>query len=356
MSDLILPGARLTSPPPPNRVPVTAVTDWEQLQRLIDGLTPQDAIIDCASVYGLPYGVRRQLLEQVLTSRSILSTIVHSHLPPPTGISRVGALAYSGRLWSRYLREGRFVPSRGLDFVWVACTPQGVFPGVITPSTVVRPIHSLDYDLMLTSPPPQIKRPYVLLLDAGGNDQFDGASLQMERLFTEGEWEALIALALDRWDALGVKVLIARHPRSVPPTHAVYTGHTVVMGGAPALLRHSAYALTLNPSSVLGIATATGTPTAFLAEGVEALPRFVQRQVRGVRRCLGIPVIPASRLPSAEQPPRVNEHKYVQYSQRFVKVPGTSQRDFWSVVAHDLRESWRLPKVHRFGSGSRASI
>jgi hypothetical protein len=226
---------------------------------------------------------------------------------------------------------------RPLDYLWIGHTKDYVSNAIISATTKVRFIHTMDYEKILREHiQPLDECESLVYLDSMGPRHPDSiAKAKSEWLLSPAEHDALIHGALNSLAMLtGCNVVIAAHPRTPRGTiEGLYGAFPVVYEKTPSLIA-SARAVILIQSTAVGMAAIAERPVIFLSS-----PRFgksVNRFQKDYARWLH-----ASRV-NIESPiiswtmPAIDDHAYDAYVRMFLKRQGSLPGPFWDQVAKEI--------------------
>lgn len=223
--------------------------------------------------------------------------------------------------------------------IWSATGTRGVAPTVMSRSTRVHLIHSLDYDQLLDRQD-SIERPVdrIVFIDSMGPIHSDYTLHGLNSRQSLSEYAALVGRGLDLLEReLGLRTVIAAHPRAaVGQLDHVYFEREVVHGRTVDLVATSTVVACAEASTAVGFAVALNRPIALFLSSTS--PSLVQRLNVGLLCALDPLTInlDTGRIENDLLEPDLV--LYERYMERYVKVPHSPQRLFWDVVADSLEQ------------------
>lgn len=376
LADLYLPAAARNREAPPTDVAVTTIESFDQLTRMCRTLRSDDLAMCILGVYVGQLPSHHRLLTALSASPATLGTISAGHVPRELAvgddvpeIERLTAEKRSIRLQLRAeavrIRTAATAVSpvrhtmvavsrlvyrlRPLDIAWVGTTTASINPAMLNASTVVRHVHTLDYD-RIAQHVAASRRPGsgIVLIDSLGplhpdyelHDATEGAARSTEAI---NRYFATVRRALDDIERLsGTPVTIAAHPRADPGSLEIhYGGRRVNHEDTASQIAESALVLLAAPSTALSIVTTLRKPALLLT--ARSFDPYLQVVLPRLSALLHIETWSADTEHSTWRMPTVNDAAYADYVSRFVKRSGTSELPFWTQVARDAL-AWGTPE------------
>lgn len=231
----------------------------------------------------------------------------------------------------------RFFRIHPLDAAWVGTSADGIHPLLVSRSTQVTRVHSLDYDQILAvyaAEQEPVVRQIAVLIENLGPFHPDGTTLDLEIDVGPTEFFPIINSALDVIESTtGLSIEIAAHPRSSPGLmEAWYPGRRIRYGETAKAISECELVIIYHESTAVGLAVALGKPI------VMCTSSRIGSQAPNLVALLGIGILDADSEGPWTGNLAINEQQYADFMARFVKAPGTQQVPFWTVVARAIRE------------------
>lgn len=208
-------------------------------------------------------------------------------------------------------------------------------------------VHSFDYDIYLqlakVSSPPE--REYAVFIDQDACFHSDFISQKAPFVVTPERYFPAICNALNRISrCLQVGILIAAHPRSSYERRRLdcYPGFSIVRGRTAELIGRSALVI-CHDSTAIHFAVLFGRPMVFVTTD-ELIPTYEGRSIAQAAAEFGkIPINLDEDLQLVDwrDQTRVDEAKYADYKNRFIKTDGSPERPVWDVVIDHIERSKR---------------
>jgi hypothetical protein len=226
---------------------------------------------------------------------------------------------------------------RPLDYLWIGHTKDYVSDTIISATTKVRFIHTMDYEKILREDirPLDECKSLVYIDSMGPRHPDQVAKARNDWLLSPDEHDALIHRTLNSLAIItGCDLVIAAHPRAPRgTTEGLYGAFPVVYGETPSLIA-SARAVILTKSTSVGMAAVARRPVIFLSS--RRFGKSVIRFQKDYARWLH-----ASRV-DIESPiinwtiPTIDVHACDAYVRMFLKRQGSLPGPFWDQVAKEI--------------------
>ena len=230
--------------------------------------------------------------------------------------------------------------SKPLNFLWIGHSSNLFSSRIISNSTFVRYIHTMDYELISRETIKEAQEcDYLVFLDGMGPSHPDllQSTPSQHYKISSSEYRRLIGRALKSVELLtGYRVIVAAHPRNPAGSLVGAYGHFPVSEhNTPGLVAGSRAVIDAGCSTSLGMAVVARRPVLFLKSGFFAKP--IDRRQRDTARSLALPRISIDEPVTKWRIPDVNLLAYQRYVETFMKRRDTAQGSFWDQVAKDLR-------------------
>lgn len=238
---------------------------------------------------------------------------------------------------------------RPLNFLWVATESSLVSPLLISKDSVVIPVHSLDYDLLIQGDLwSASNRGTLLLIDNMGPDHPDFVALEEARagsLSSSDYFAGLCQQLSVIEDILEQKIEIAGHPRARPGTlEEKYQMRTVHYGETAQRIAEAKLILITGATTAVGMAVALKKPIVMIkADGTD-----ISEQVRdeALVDILKLHVWDQDLDTSARSFFNIDAERYDRFVEKFVKTRGSTKALFWQAVLDSLQNR-KLPSTRR---------
>ncbi|MCG3777296.1 MAG: hypothetical protein JW395_4174 [Nitrospira sp.] len=338
----------------------TVICSHEELQALASGLSEQDVLVLSSLVYKRSNVASRALLTTLLKSSALATSIVSGNLPELSFTDRMhfrlATLMRNPHKVMKRLRPARRIskvtfwsqPSkqkmvggtpmdRQLDIVWASTDVAQIQSEFFNERTVIRYIHTLDYDLILDLSPTAVSgEKFCVFLDAMGALHPDFYTLDQKNNLDMDVYSAIVCDHLAQIEGyLNIKSVIAAHPRAQPGVmEPWYGGRELIYGRTAQLICDSQMVVTVGDSTSISIAVALRQPISVITQlplepSAHHYRRAICRELRLSGRSLGRPK-PGWAMPVPDS------RAYSRYFDKYMKKPGTEHRHFWEVVADDI--------------------
>jgi len=216
-------------------------------------------------------------------------------------------------------------------------------PHVIGPLTLIRYIHSQDFDAIRNNLfLPFAQRNIAVYIDNMGfsHPDFESnygvvlANLDLPRL-NEGMYRA-ICRALDQFEAdTGLQIEIAAHPRAKSGSlDQVFPGRNVRHGISSDLVSSCRVMIQPSSSTITGLAVALECPIIILRSTHFDARRLARGQA--LSKELKVPLVDIDTENLKFEIPEIDKEAYALYKERYVKRVDSIDLPFWEVVARDL--------------------
>ncbi len=337
---------------------VSSLRTIEELRDKLSTLSSVDELI-CIGVFSNVHSFR-QLKIGILVSKSVaqISVVSFASLPLTKNTNfipgRSTAFEKICRKASKHIVEGFFVRKllsiahilnqkhpavflvRTIDRIWYATVFSEIPSLFIGRNTLLKAVHHFDYDLTISEEiNVPISREQVVLIDSMGpaHPDFD-TGLYMDVPDFE-EWRAEVLKALEIIEGhLNSRIQIAAHPSSSQALATeTYGGRISFHGRTCNMVRESSLVVILEGSTAVNFAVVFRRPILFVDSPIFD-PRLRNLNFE-LSRQLRMPIL------SLDAPnldlfiPEVDENLYRDYQERYIKLPNTPEKDFWSTVAED---------------------
>jgi hypothetical protein len=232
--------------------------------------------------------------------------------------------------------SSRLRPRRALDIVWAATTFEQLSATLVDPNhTKLTLIHSLDFDRHLRASGSVVHHGSLALLDSMGplhpDFVFEGSSPPC----SVDKYRDRIGQLLTGIEAsTGRNILIAGHPRSTPAIASqLYGDRHVMWGDTYESVAGSVGVLMVEPTTSLGMAVLLEKPILLLDTGL--MGAFASQYLRLCGTELSIPILSIDSDPDAFRQGLGQGPDHTSYRTKFLKKPGTPEREFWSVAVEE---------------------
>ena len=349
---------------------VRRFTSEDELCARCRALTSRDNVILMSGVYLGQRRSHRTLIQAISKSRAILG-MLSGDLPMYSETNFVlksilSDLSFASprswfdtcrRLFLRFLRRNSYKGSpsllgrieravfglRPLDFIWASASVRNVCPHVNGPLTLIRYIHSQDFEAIRNKPfLPFLQCNVAVYIDdmAFSHPDFESsygvvlADLDLP-LLNSASYGA-VCRALDQFEAdTGLQIEIAAHPRAEPGSlDKFFNRRNVRYGTSVDLLSKSRVMIQPYSSTITGAAVALGRPIVnFKSASFE--PRYL-KAAEALSKELNVPIVDIDAADLKFEIPEIDKEAYALYKERYVKRANSIDMPFWEVVARDL--------------------
>ena len=306
----------------------------------------------------------RKVLRSLRDSRAMMTAIAFGAVPLPQNLHKRSGLAqrfvrkikaivqrpevlaeWFFRVWERAIISGLFPKPRSLkslflDALYVGVDETEASPLLRSEQTRVLIIHELDYEIaQRTDTPNDTDDSHIVFLGFGGQD---AQILRIkQRVSSERKVEVVDSVLTEIADLSGLPAVVAAHPRSRPGRFEPYFhGKTLIYGQTPRLISSSRGVICANDSTAISYAVFYRKPLVMLHLAELGEPHRTLCQA--YEEMLGALVLDTSHPIVEFNWPEVNEIKYEDYSQRYLKRPDSIRGQFWKIVAADITSNRRL--------------
>jgi len=337
---------------------VSRIQSIEELRDKLSTLTTVDELI-CIGIFSNMHSFR-QLKVRSLVSRSVaqISVVSFASLPLAKNSNFIpGKITTFEKLChkvSKHIIEGfllrkflsiahilvqkypRIIRVRTIDRIWYSTVLREIPSLFIGKNTLLRAVHHFDYDLAISERKNvSISGEQVVLIDSMGpaHPDFD-SGFYMDVPDFEA-WRAEVLKALEVIEGhLNSRIQIAAHPRSSEGISTeTYGGRISFLGRTCSMVRESSLVVILEGSTAVNFAVVFRRPILFVDSPIFE-PRLRNLNFE-LSRQLHMPILSLD-IPNFDfSIPEVDENLYREYQERYIKLPNTSEKDFWSTVALD---------------------
>jgi hypothetical protein len=337
---------------------VSRIQSIEELRNRLSTLTSVDELI-CIGIFSNMHSFR-QLKVRSLVSKSVtqISAVSFASLPiaknsiiKPAEITtfeklrrKVSKHIIEGLLVRKFLsiahilrqKYPRIIRVRTIDRIWYSTVFSEIPSLFIGKNTLLRAVHHFDYDLTISEGKNvSISGEQVVLIDSMGpaHPDFDsGFYLDVPDFEV---WRAEVLKALDKIEGhLNSRIQIAAHPSSTQAKSTeTYGGRISFLGRTCSMVRESSLVVILEGSTAVNFAVIFRRPILFVDSPIFD-PRLRNLNLE-LSRQLQMPILRLD-IPNFDfSIPEVDENLYRGYQERYIKLPNTPEKDFWSTVALD---------------------
>jgi len=365
VAPIYLPGTENQWIDAPNDFFVRRFTSEGELHANCRTLTSQDKVILLHGVYLGQRRSHRRMIQVFSKSPAILGTVTAGDVP---GVEcnfllreiLVGFDFSSPKSWLLTLRRFaiwtlrqnsyRGTPSilgrlervafelRPLDFIWAGSSLRVICPHVNARRTVVRFIHSLDYEHIIERGlTPVVDSGVALYVDDMGIGHPDWNALGIETSgYSDEKFFSTVRRGLTQFEIdTGLEVVIGAHPRAAPGClDGHYGGRKVVHGRSIELVAACQVVLMPLASTLAGTAVVFDRPI-ILFKSVNFLPIALKHSTT-IASELKVPLVDIDAEDLKFEIPEIDKEAYALYKERYVKNADSIDLPFWEVVARDL--------------------
>ena len=220
-----------------------------------------------------------------------------------------------------------------LDIVWLGSLAEPRSGITVGPSTEVRYVHSLDYDLLLQMHEESIASDACVVVVPGGHD---GDVLGIQGTLSWAEYEALICQYLDTLEGrFGTRFLVAAHPRHQKEQSAsTWGGREVHLGQTANLIRDARLVFMPYFSTAASWAAVFNKPMVGLADPRLGMLAIAEAGMLNME--LGVPLLGAPADALDLDDPIINRRRYQNYVENYVKSPESRDVPLRESIAQDL--------------------
>ncbi len=345
------------SPNQPNKI--SQIKSLEGLRNSLSALTSRDEVL-CIGIFSNMHTFRQlrvgRLVSKALSQISVVSfaSLPHSGTSLNPKHENITTFEKFARRLSKRRIEGflvrkiltlahslnqkypRIVRLRTINRIWYSTSFSEIPSVFISADTFIRAIHHFDYDLIISETKNHsIAGGRVVLIDSMGpvHPDFDSGLYLDVPDFKVWKTEVLKALELIETQ-LNSEIQIAAHPSSNEEIATeTYGGRASFLGRTCNLVRNSSLVVILEGSTAVNFAVVFRRPILFVDSPIFE-PRLRSLNYE-LSRQLGMPILRFDIPKFNFSVPEVDENLYREYQERYIKLPGTSQKDFWSTVSQD---------------------
>ena len=208
-----------------------------------------------------------------------------------------------------------------------------------TPENRILKTHAFDYDLCMRAKglPPLFKEPIVVFIDDGFPHHPDYQYLKVNPHITADVYFPLLRRFFDELErALGLKVVIAIHPRPIYKEPEKLFGNREIIRGRTAELVRDASLILLSCSTAVNFAVLLNKPTLFIT--TDQVNRNYGEIIKTMANFLGSPILNLNQTMEVN-PERVfalSDAGYHRYRNEFIKMDDSPRQYFWEIVRDRL--------------------
>jgi hypothetical protein len=225
-----------------------------------------------------------------------------------------------------------------------------------TPVDKILKAHSMDYDLYMRLKNNEriIKKQVAVFIDDGFPFHPDFVYMKLNPRVTPDVYFTLLRRFFDEVEhVLGVKVVIAVHPRLVYDEPEKYFGAREMIRGRTAELVRDAELVLLTCSTAVNFAVLFKKPTLFIT--TDQINRNYGSVVKTMIDYLGSPLLNLNNSMeiNTEKIFNINQIGYNNYRNEFIKMDGSPEKYFWEIV-HDylcMDSVWEHPQPEQTHQG-----
>ncbi len=337
---------------------ISRIQSIKELRDKLGTLSSVDELI-CIGIFSNMHSFR-QLRAGNLVSKSVAQISVVSFASLPlidNSVLRLGKITTVERLChkvQKHVIEGflvrkflattqffsqkfpRIIRVRTIDRIWYATVFDEIPSVFIGKNTFLRAVHHLDYDLTLSERKNVfISGEQVVLIDSMGPAHPDYDSGFYKNVPDFDGWKAEVLNALEVIEGqLNSRIQIAAHPLSSQALSTqTYGGRISFLGRTCSMVRESSLVVILESSTALNFAVVFRRPILFVDSPIFD-PRLRNLNFQ-ISRQLHMPILRLDNQNLDFSIPEVDENVYQEYQERYIKLPNTTEKDFWSTVALD---------------------
>jgi hypothetical protein len=336
------------------------VNSMEELETLLADVSPADTVFVFAELYDRTrplfrllgrYAIRYCSVElgtlplNLLRSRkSALSIADYLALRTQDLIS----FLYRARVFFRQVGSPRDYAGLGAPWLWLTAGT------AVTPITsdlpsawraVRKPVASFDsLKAAAIDPSTSEDKPVAVFLDEAFCDHPDFEILDRSSPVTcERYWTALERMFRSIEIRLGLRVIVAPHPKARGVSSDAIRARMCAPGQTPQLVQESSFVL-CHASTAVSFAVLFRKPLMFIT--TDELERSVYRySIARMSSCFALKRVNAERFNAGDiVVPFVDERRYRAYERLFLRAPDASMRSPWTVMREEF-EAARRPKA-----------
>jgi len=354
ISELLLPRSQLQWQQPPRATRSITIASFHQLHTMVSSLKKQDCLLLHAGLdkeFWKRMPVEAQAYWAAISSAECRLGALHVGSIPtlrPWSARRLALFEVSRQLrpilsnladrsYRRSDGQGLFAPDADqgppqLDFIWADTNVDAFDPRLISDTTKITYIHSLDYDQVLDVKGLISSEPFVSFIDCMGPSHPDYRTHAMKFDLQMTSYSDKVCRALDALEnRFGLETVVAAHPRARPCSlDEWYGGRQVTYQDTARLVARSSLVVTADPSTAVGMAVATQKPILFFtSREFQKENRLLLKEFSGQLRAPLISIDSRPRIPL----PMVDSDAYSKYMESYVRRQSTPDKPFWSVAA-----------------------
>jgi hypothetical protein len=341
---------------PPKHIEPRIFHSFDEIGAVCQQLSKRDVIVLMCGFSSTTLSSHLKMWQAVSKSPALLAVVVQGGMPRVKSLFRIEnpnmllrkirslplwLLGESNRRvnlhWARSLLR-RVLRIRALDFIWAGTTVTSVDPIFMNRDTQVTLIHNFDYDQVLEvaqvwNEPIDI----ALYIDHMGYNHPDAFLTGVTSISRDDSnfFSKLDDTFREIEDFYGVSIEIAAHPRAMKGTlDDLYFGRRIHYNQTIEKLKISRVILLTNASTVIGVAAYFKTPILGIAS-TEFLNELGS-ELSAIGDQLNFPVIWIDDRIKSWPKLEVDEVAYQDYVSRYLKVPNTLKRKFWTQVSYAI--------------------
>lgn len=324
-----------------------SITTRKQCLLLIDQLNPDHAV-DFINISWHSFFIRKKLRAKKITitkmQNGLLPIIIGKQ---PSVPSKILNSVITPNKWKNFFFSFYKMISPASFFGSDSILVGGLAGRNLTAvrySKHVVPAHSFDYDIYLKLK--DIKQtkiqPFAVYIDQDFIYHPNFEFLKIKKFVTEANYySTLEAFFLDYESKTGIPVKVAVHPRSRYDLHPhLYKGRTLYMGKTAELIRDSKLVL-LHTSTSICHAVLWNKPVVFLTTDELNSSSYTFNALNIFRQLFSKELLNMNDYDDMELFRQINEPvdeaKYRNYKDQFIKYPGSPDHSFWEIYSNFLQ-------------------
>jgi hypothetical protein len=227
---------------------------------------------------------------------------------------------------------------KSLDFIWTSRNFEDIPSLFLNRDTVIRAIHTFDYDEILQEIKNDIthNNKYVLL-DSMGPSHPDYKLGSYKNSSSIEMWKEKVCKALDNFEIeIQSEVIIAAHPKAEQQIlDYLYAGRKIISNQTCRLVRGAKAVIIPEGSTAISFAVFFEKPIYFFDS--EIFAPNVRKLVKDMSRLLDMPVLNIDSEFYLNSIAEVDKAKYFSYVNMYLKQENTKKEFFWHTVFKDLQ-------------------
>ena len=209
----------------------------------------------------------------------------------------------------------------------------------VTSRTQLVPSHTLDYNNYVAAAVPRSEDGTVVFLDNYMTAHPDFVYVGEQPPVSAQRWHAAMRRLFDAVESqLGLRVVIAAHPRSAyEPAEAPFGDREIIKGATPSLVAKASLVL-LNHSTSLSYAVLYRKPLAFVTSDEFAVSKYAP-YVTEYSQLLRQPAVNADRFTDLGhlRGLAVDEAAYCAYEADYISMPGAAPVSSWQILCDVIK-------------------